>query len=104
MKEKEFQAAVIELAEIQGWRVYHTHDSRRSQPGYPDLTMVRGRHLIFAELKVLGGRPTKEQTAWLDDLGRVSGRIQEEFGFDGAVEARLWCPSDWPEIEQALKR
>ena len=35
MKEADFQATVIELAELQGWRVYHTHDSRRSQPGLP---------------------------------------------------------------------
>ena len=72
--EAQFQAVVIEYAELHGWRVYHTHDSRRSQAGFPDLTMVRAEpRLIFAELKSEGGKPTDEQTAWLLDLDR-SGR------------------------------
>ena len=65
VKEANFQATVIELAELHGWRVYHTHDSRRSQPGFPDLTLVRRYRLIFAELKREGGKLTAEQTAWL---------------------------------------
>lgn len=34
--EKDFQQRVINLAESLGYLVYHTHDSRRSQPGFPD--------------------------------------------------------------------
>ena len=55
--EAQFQAVVIEYAELHGWRVYHTHDSRRSQPGFLDLTMVRPPRLIFAELKSEDGNP-----------------------------------------------
>ena len=91
--EHQFQAAVIELAEVQGWRVYHTHDSRRSQPGFPDLTMVRGQRLIFAELKREDGKETAEQTAWLTDLSRVA---YERFEFvtigPPAIEVFLWRP------------
>ena len=30
--EAAFQAQVVRWAETHGWTVYHTHDSRRSQP------------------------------------------------------------------------
>ena len=92
MKEADFQAAVIELAEVLGWRVYHTHNSRRSQPGFPDLTMVRDGNLIFAELKTTSRRPTPDQMSWLNDLGIVPGLV-----------VFIWRPSDWPDIEWALK-
>ena len=39
--ERAFQTAVLELAQVTGWRSYHPHDSRRSAAGYPDLTLVR---------------------------------------------------------------
>ena len=57
--EAQFQAAVIQYAELKGWMVYHTHDSRGSRPGFPDLTMVRDGVLIFAELKSERGRLTR---------------------------------------------
>ena len=105
--EADFQAAVIELAELQGWRVYHTHDSRGSQPGFPDLTMVRRHELIFAELKVLmTERATAEQAEWLTDLQRVAHHVIDATPGSGPpfIRVRLWRPSDWPEIEQVLKR
>ena len=40
MTEKDFQAQIVELIGVLGGMVYHTHDSRRSAPGYPDLTIV----------------------------------------------------------------
>ena len=43
LKESDFQRAVIEMARLHGWLVYHTHDSRRSAPGFPDLVLVQGR-------------------------------------------------------------
>ena len=41
MTEKKFQAAVLQIANMYGWLAYHTHDSRRSAPGFPDLVLVR---------------------------------------------------------------
>ena len=38
--EKDFQATVIALARTYGWIVGFTHDSRKSEPGEPDLRMV----------------------------------------------------------------
>jgi hypothetical protein len=90
--EKQFQGAVVEYAELNSWLVYHTYDSRRSNPGFPDLVMVRDHRLVFAELKSEKGRESKAQTEWLDALGRST------------PEVWLWRPSDWPEIESVLRR
>src|SRR5688572_19177552 len=39
--ERAFQAQVVKYARLMGWTAYHTHDSRRSQAGFPDLVLVR---------------------------------------------------------------
>ena len=52
ISEKEFMAQVIQLAQLCGWRLYHTHNSQRSVGGFPDLLLLRGRSLVVAELKV----------------------------------------------------
>lgn len=90
--ERQFQAAVLEYAELVGWRCYHTRASRRSRAGFPDLTMVRCDRLVFAELKTNRGRVPTEQAAWLDALARC-----------GAVETDLWRPIDWSTIERVLR-
>ena len=108
--EAQFQSAVIQYAELKGWLVYHTHDSRRSQPGFPDLTMVRNGRLIFAEVKREDGVTTDKQTAWLIDLRQVADDIEENIlicppisGIRHAfLEVHLWRPSDWHEIERVL--
>ena len=103
--EAAFQRAVIELAEMNGWRCYHTHDSRKSPPGFPDLTMVRNGQLVFAEMKREDGAPTDEQRAWLIGLGRVADLAEDQAWITPPLVAvYLWRPSDWPEIEQVLKR
>jgi hypothetical protein len=70
MTERELQAQVVDLAHMLGYLVYHTHDSRRSEPGFPDLVMVHERSgaLIFAELKSSTGRVTAAQDRWLRAL------------------------------------
>ena len=50
--EAEFQRAIVDLATLHGWEHYHTHDSRRSNAGLPDLLLWRGPRLIVAELKI----------------------------------------------------
>jgi hypothetical protein len=71
VSEAEWQQSVVSLARLYGWRVYHTHDSRHSTAGFPDLVLVRGRRLIFLELKREGKEPDPEQRGWLHDLGDV---------------------------------
>jgi hypothetical protein len=106
--EAEFQAGVIQYAELQGFRVAHFADSRREvagqlvgdrqATGFPDLTMVRSYELVFAELKTAKGRLTPEQRKWLQDLDVLASRS------DGLVRVYVWRPADWPEIERALRR
>ena len=53
---------------------YHTFDSNsRQAKGFPDLCLVRGKRLIFAELKTDTGKLTADQEAWLIALGAVPG-------------------------------
>lgn len=77
--------------------VYHTHDSRKSRVGFPDLTLVRGSRLIFAELKgdtEYGRRgPTLGQRQWLAALEAVPN-----------VEVHLWRPQDFDRVVELLAR
>ena len=69
--EAAFQAAVVDLAQLRGWRVMHIHDSRRGLgKGYPDLTLLHRATgtLLFAELKSANGRLSPEQEEWLADF------------------------------------
>ena len=91
--EKQLQSDIIRIAKRCGWKVYHTHDSRRSEFGYPDLTMVRHGRLIFAEIKRELGKPTLEQSRWLEALSMVPG-----------TEVYIWRPQDIQEIEGVLSK
>jgi len=90
MTEREFQVHVTTVAEQLGWWTYHTHDSRRSEPGFPDLTLVRGTRLVFAELKREGGRVTPAQRR-VHVLLEGAGHL-----------VRVWRPSDWPIVVATL--
>jgi hypothetical protein len=90
--ESQFQAAVVEYAERLGWLAYHTHDSRRSNPGFPDLVLARRGRLIFAELKTEKGRLSTAQVDWLRAIE------------DASIEVYVWRPSLWHEIEGVLAR
>lgn len=99
--EADFQAAVIDLAHLCGWRVAHFRPARTEAgwrtavtadgAGFPDLVLVRER-IIFAELKSQRGRVSSEQRAWLDALAA------------GGAECYILRPIDWPDIERVLKR
>jgi hypothetical protein len=89
--EKRFQASILHLAGLLGWRVYFTHDSRRSPAGFPDLVLLKSDQALFRELKVAGGRLSAEQREWGDALTAA--------GLDYAV----WRPSDWESISAELR-
>ena len=99
MSEKRLQEYVIAMARACGWLCYHTHDSRRSAPGYPDLTMIRASdgRLIHAELKREGGTFRPDQVIWLGELREVAR--------ERGTEVYTWRPSDWLDgtIEEALR-
>jgi hypothetical protein len=89
--EKNFMADVIKEAKRQGWKVFHVYNSSKSEPGWPDLYMLRGPRCIVRELKVPPNKTTPEQDEWLAAL--------REAGHD----AEVWNPKDWQEIIQTLK-
>ena len=91
ISEKQFQAQVVELAQLFGWLVYHTYDSRRSAHGFPDLVLVRGERVLFVELKRQDGKATPKQRVWLEAL-KAAGQ-----------EVYLWRPSDWDALEAVLR-
>lgn len=90
-RERHLQDRLIEAARLCGWRVYHCHDSRRSQPGFPDLVMVRAGVLLALELKrglaevtAMARSPRgREQLEWIADLAAVPG-----------VRAAVVCPEN----------
>lgn len=74
MTEKQWQQQVVALARTLGWRSYHTLRSKGSQPGYPDLTLVRDR-VIFLELKTETGTVTDKQREWLKALNDADAEV-----------------------------
>lgn len=67
ISEKEWQAQVVELARMLGWKRYHTFRSDRSSPGWPDEALVRDR-LILLELKTEQGKLSPAQKEWIRAL------------------------------------
>ena len=94
MSEKHFLLQVRELARLENWLSYHTYRSTKSEPGFPDLVLVRPPRVIFAELKTENGVLTWSQEVWLDRLARC----------EGGLETYMWRPSDWDQIVEQLKR
>jgi hypothetical protein len=85
MSEDQFQKAVLQLAQLNGYEIrYHNPDSRRSQAGFPDLVLAsqtRARFLL-RELKT--------------DTGRVSGIQKFTIGVLEAcgIDVAVWRPAD----------
>lgn len=89
LTERQFQQRITDLCDVLGLAWYHTHDSRRSPSGFPDLVIV-GKRTIFVELKSEKGRITPAQRGWLQNL-KESGEW-----------TALWRPSDWDAVKQVL--
>lgn len=101
ISEAAFQAQVIHLAKLRGWRVAHFRPAQNSRgewrtavagdgAGFPDLVLTRDR-VIFAELKSETGRTSYAQDAWLSAL-QAAG-----------AETYIWRPRHWADVERILK-
>ena len=84
MTERELQELIREACRWHRLLVYHPYDSRRSEAGYPDLTIV-GKSVLFREVKSATGRVTTAQDTWLRRLAAAS------------ADAAVWRPADWPD-------
>lgn len=111
ISEREFMQQIIDLATLNGWRVFHDNatNARRKCPhcgevihqprnvsGFPDLIMLRDGVLLAWEVKREDGRsqPTEAQRLWLREFKRVPGTPW--------YSATVVRPSDWNLIEQWL--
>lgn len=100
LTEAEFQSQVVNLAESFGWQWMHIgrtgkHVANGAKGtlgrGWPDLLLIRGSRIIFAELKAQKAPPLPEhQKAVLNILAQ-------------AAEAYVWRPSDLPFILEELR-
>lgn len=92
VSEDDLLAFVAECLTLYKWLWNHPHDSRRSNPGLPDIVATRGGRVIFCELKSQVGRVSQAQEAWLAELRKNS-----------CVETYLWRPSDMRAIAETLR-
>jgi len=67
MNERELQGQIIQLAKLYQWKFFHATISQFSEPGWPDLVLVRDR-VLFREVKTNSGKLTTAQKQWLDAL------------------------------------
>ena len=81
MSEAELEIHVRALVKDLGLLWYHTHDSRHSPRGFPDLVIV-GRGVIYRELKTTKGKVSDDQAEWLHAL------VMAE------QDACVWRPAD----------
>lgn len=91
LTEDQFQQQVTDLCDYLGLLWYHTHDSRRSNSGFPDLVIV-GVGVVYAELKTQKGKVSPTQYDWLTALD------------EAGQEAYVWRPDDLPVITNCLHR
>ena len=69
ISEAALQKSLIEVAEMHGWQIHHEVDSRRSNPGLPDLICAHPNHgVVFIELKAERSYLRPAQKEWRDAL------------------------------------
>jgi hypothetical protein len=92
VSEKAFEAQVVRQAKGWGWTAYKDVVAWRSDPGWPDLVMLRRGRLVVVECKTVRGKLTAAQREWLLAWWE-SGRC------DGPY---VWTPACWGEIARIL--
>lgn len=91
--------------------VFHPQYSLGSEPGWPDLTLIRrrDRRLIFAELKAEKGVVSARQAEVLELLRSLAdaetwGMLRgEPHQFGARIEVYVWRPSDVDAIVEVLR-
>ena len=101
LTEAHFMDQVTDLAALFGWdwahfrpaqtlRGWRTPVSGPLGKGFPDLVLVRGSRLLFAELKRDGAKLTFDQA-------RIHALLLP------AADCYVWRPQDWDFIETVLR-
>ena len=102
--EKEWQAQVVELAQLQGWVWGHMRPARMKDGSW--RTPVSGP--LGAGLPdLLLCHPARRVSIWVElktDVGRVSleQRIVHEALRHSGQRVEVWRPKDWPKVVEVL--
>ncbi len=67
--EDEMLEALMELGPSLGYLTYHTHDSRHSPAGYPDVSLIGNGMAVWVELKGEGEKMTPAQERYAERIG-----------------------------------
>lgn len=93
-EEPDFARDFEKHARWYGWDFYHTYDSYRSRPGFPDYVLWRRDRTLFVELKT--DRPSSHS----DDDQKY---CQRTLAGNPHVEVYEWRPRDWQRIVRVLR-
>jgi hypothetical protein len=63
--ELDYTQQIMEIAQRIGFLAFHDQDSRRNNPGFPDIVLIGFGRAIILELKIPTGRLSTEQNAWI---------------------------------------
>lgn len=89
MSEADWQRRVTDYCTVLRLLWYHVPDSRRTNPGFPDLVIAGPGGVLFVELKTERGKVSAHQQTWIDTL-------------EPHVQTRVWRPSQWDEVYDTL--
>jgi hypothetical protein len=99
--EDDWALTVYQYARLMGWLCHHGRPAQnrrgkwatpiQGDPGFFDWVFLRERTL-FVELKREGEDLTPDQVRWYDRHQRAGNEVY------------VWRPSDWPLVQEALKR
>ncbi len=103
MSENAFLKTVLAVARLYRWRAIHIRPAWSKKgwktpiqgpgsKGFPDLVLLKGKRLLFRELKTDRGKLSLEQIGWMGDLLAAGANVG------------LWTPAMWPTIEEELSR
>lgn len=117
MTEDDLLTNVLDTAAACRWLAHHSRPAvdrsgrwathLQGNRGLPDLILARRGHVVAAELKRMGGKPTAAQRHWLAAMAGVAEWPWDDGHtvLNGAVTVALWTPAEWASglIERTLR-
>ena len=97
--ETPFQASIIQMAELRGYRAYHVANVKgqlrnETAVGFQDMIIAGKGMIIFAENKSETGQLSAEQKEWYNVISECQCP---------QVHAKVWRPRHFDEIDELLK-
>ena len=111
LSESQWLAWVMARAREYGWACYHTHDSRKSGAGFPDLVLTRPTGALLGQL-TLTGEPMAAVTLVAAELKRehspsmftqAQAEWLERFAGVPGCTAYLWMPRHYKTALEVLQ-